>query len=112
MTPDTIRSLPSGAELDAVIAGLLGWTVDGQGFWFDAQKRPRNLPVWSTFVGHAIHLIMAAGDRKWPVEISNGKGRDEDRWMAGINLHDWYAETLSEAVSKAFALAVLQQPKE
>jgi hypothetical protein len=114
MTHDTIRSIPPGAELDAVIAGLLGWKPresNGVGpYWVcpDGTFQPRL--QWSTNVRFAAELLVEAALRRYSVEISNG--RDEDRWMVSIERMDWYAETLSEAVSKAFALAVLAQSKE
>jgi hypothetical protein len=86
MTPDALRSLPPGAELDAVIAGLLGWKRDGR-FWVNPDDEYFSAPYpWSTDNGNAADLVDAAE-------------------RLGLDI--------AEAVSKAFALAVLaQQPKE
>jgi hypothetical protein len=109
MTPDALRSLPPGAELDAVIAGLLGMT-----HW---------MPM-STCTAAAAWMLDAADRTGWAVSVKNDlasgyDGRKEGvLWWCwfGLKHHPWFAcgrgSTFPEAVSKAFALAVLQQPKE
>jgi hypothetical protein len=124
VTPDTIRSLPPGDELDAVIAGLLGWksrAANGVGpYWVcpDGTFQPRR--KWSTDMADAWQLFQEAKGWLYSkrslflTELAAIMRSVPDEPELLVAWPDALTFFSPEAVSKAFALAVLaeQQPKE
>jgi hypothetical protein len=101
-TPDAIRSLPPGPAFDVALRNLDPI--------LSAVPFGPDTPRWSTDPGVAGKLLVEAQHRGWG---SNVRGLTSG-WVVNIRGQHYYSESFPEAVSKAFALAVLaeQLPKE